>query len=312
LTMGAGGTASGFVRIAGKTVRFQVAFDQYGRAVLQIPFNGQLCTLTLNLTMGATGPRLEGMLYCENWLLDLDGARASQVANPGRYVFLISDDSPYIHADAPPVLGSGALTITRDGSARVTGSLLLGGSIAQGTKVLEDGSIILNLATVSKKGLLAGKIIPEDLEESDWSGTLRWLKRANPTALRYPDEINSTVKFSGTRYKKTASPLVVGSNRVVSFIAFAYDFADLLIVHGTLDESGLILSESDYRFDMATINLETGMVRGYFYHPATDDVVTFVGIVNRKLNEIQGGFMGPTHGGDVVILPGRAVQTDTP
>jgi hypothetical protein len=57
--------------------------------------------------------------------------------------------------------------------------------------------------------------------------------------------------------------------------------------------------------DYAIINPSTGIVRGFFIHPKTEAMVSFSGVVLQEYGQVHGAFLGPKHGGQVVIAPGR-------
>lgn len=304
LTLNAQGSASGYVRIEGKNIPFRLTFDEFGYATVDLLFQGQKVTLNLRLVMEPIGPRLDGSLSSAGWVLTLDGARAKTSADAGRFIFRLTHSSSPTDAAIPPFIGYGALTITKKAKVRITGSLLLGGSVTQGSTVLEDGSIVLALATRNKANSFAGRILAEDLPESDWSGTIRWLKREKTKSYHYPNPINSTVDFSGVGYVKGNSPLAVDPGATVSLICSGGGFAEPNVIYGIWAGNGTIISQSESRFHLAAVTPRTGFVRGRLRHRSNQNIIPYFGIVNRKRNEIQGGYLGFPDGGEVRVVAG--------
>jgi hypothetical protein len=307
LTFDARGRATGFVRLAAKTFPFRAAFDAFGNATFTVKINGQVATIALKLAMGAHGPALTGTVTTADGAYALQGARAQKTAQPGRFLFLLTDSSPAVRDEVPPVIGHGEFVLTRAGAARIKGRLVLGGAVSQGAMLLEDGTVVLNLMTLLGQSTVTGMISPDDLPGSDWAGSIRWAKRAAPASAVYPQAIDTAIEFSAVEYAQNLPVLQLPPDKGVTIILDSGDLAEPLFTVGTLYSNGLVVTPLNASSTSALIDPKTGFLRGYFPHPVTRQPVLFVGIVNRKLNQVQGGFLGPHHGGQVRIVPGGLV-----
>jgi hypothetical protein len=171
--------------------------------------------------------------------------------------------------------------------------------------LLEDGSIVVNLVTPLKTNFVNGTITSNDPSEFDWMGPLRYVKKSKAGATWYPNEIDTTVFLRGSRYRPSQPPLPINKNGIVTVLLSSGDLEEPLAIEGVLDPSGLIVSLTDYRLDYAVINPLTGVVRGFFIHPKTEAMTSFSGVVHQEYGQVHGAFLGPKHGGEVVIVPGR-------
>jgi hypothetical protein len=153
-----------------------------------------------------------------------------------------------------------------------------------------------------------------DQADVDFAGSMQWHKRARKPfpasqgrVVRYGNEIKALIEFRGVNYKPTPSPLVLQSDRSVSIILEGGDLSAPVLVPAISYLDGFILPNSYAHFTVAYINARTGMVRGEFPHPSGSESTPMFGIVNQKLNEVHGGFMGPDHGGRIRVIP-RAIS----
>jgi hypothetical protein len=91
----------------------------------------------------------------------------------------------------------------------------------------------------------------------------------------------------------------------VTIIISGGDLGDSILVPAYIVADGAILPrEFGDRRAGASINPGNGAVSGFFVHPQTRLPVPFGGVVNSKLHEVQGGFLGSGIGGEVRIVPG--------
>jgi hypothetical protein len=305
LSLNTKGRASGSLSTGGKAIPFRTKFDENGEASLELMIAGQPATLKLRVVLTEAGATLTGSLETNHWTMAVSGSRARQRTRAGLFTFILNTEKSASAGVAPPVPGYGFLKIARTGTARAAGWLAPGVPMAQGSWVLDDGSVILSLKTPNGNSSLVGRIIPADLPESDWSGVLQWEKKASLRTFPYSHEIRTEVTFTGTEHQGAEPPLGPNQADGVTIIASGGDLQDPLLVHASIVSDGLVLPRAfGDRRAAASIDPRNSAVNGYFVHPRTGVPIPFGGVVNSKLHEVHGGFLGTGLGGKIRIAPG--------
>ena len=295
-------SATGLLRIMGQAVPFKLEFDQLGHGSVTVRLGAGTAILTLDLLNTSNGPRINGAIAVASNMLEFQGVRAAASAARGRYLFYVSPSNP--SPSVPAFVGSGAIDISERGSARVVAHLLLGGGVTQGTVLLEDGSILLDLVPSSRTAILGGNVSLTFGEGLYLYASLPYFLAPKPARAQYPGGVDIRVDLLATQHRVQRPPLPPsGPGNPLLIMLSGGDLESSLSFKARMLPTGLILPPATWRYSIGYADPNTGLVRGAFAHPDTGRPKVFHGVIDSASSEIQAGFLDETEAGRVRIVP---------
>gem|GEM_PF-5970547 len=320
-----GGTASGKLRLAGRTINLRGVFDLDGLWTINLPQkDGTLITGALQLQRTTAGHELISGTISWNGVTAvtrLPRAPYHARSNPapathsGRFTFVLPS-SAGSGINEPGGDGWAAVVISPAGLVRVTGRL------ADGTPITEtahlsaesDFSLFNELyRTIPQRGHFGGRLAFEDQPGiSDFHGTLQWLKRPDTREVRYPSGFASTRMALGSRYTIPSS-----GTRLLSQLAANDPNASLSLLGPNLPSTTRQEIERVISWQASnalrhfgpetltgTANRNTGLVSGNYRDPVTGLRIPFQGITFQKQGIAAGQFLLGSGSGALRVQPG--------
>jgi hypothetical protein len=153
----------------------------------------------------------------------------------------------------------------------------------------------------SGQGSILGWLTFSNAPDSDISGSLNWIKPAQPTAGFYPAGFTNVTTASGSAYQfDNEAPILDFSFGQISFTGgdLAQSFANQVVLGAggsftNLSANALNLSLAD----------SSGLLSGSVVDPSTGRLIPFSGVVLQKENFGAGFFLGTNQGGQVLLAP---------
>ena len=226
------GTYSGRLRIGSKKHSFSGRFGLDGLATNTVRRGGTNLPLQLelNFNLGQLIQSLTGRVLGANWTAELAAFRAvfHTRTNPapyrGRYtLFFAANGAP----GTPESDGYGAVTVSSNGSVRLSGALADGTALSQGARVSREGLWPFYVPLRSGRGSVWSWLIFEtntvvfgtNAVQSDLAGEVRWFTPALSTARYFPGGFTNSLDAVGSRYlppiSSTNGSLTFGDGAVI-------------------------------------------------------------------------------------------------
>ncbi|MES2597414.1 MAG: Ig-like domain-containing protein [Verrucomicrobiota bacterium] len=232
--------------------------------------------------------------------------KTNEAPQNGAYTMLIPAHVDASTQKAPLGTGFGTVTVGKDGSAKLVGSLADGSpGITASSYVSKNGFWPVYASLYTNKGVIMGDLAFGDIEEtSDVNGSLTWMRPADSKAAMFKLGFGTTVQGIGSRFVKPAVnarlfPLAnVGGNSLLFLTGggLPEDLERLTLM--TAANKGIIPIQGADATTFVPVPT-TGLVSGAFLHQDTQKSVAYKGAVLQKQNLAGGFFVGGTLGGDV-------------
>ncbi len=310
------GTYSGRLRIGAKKYSFSGRFGLDGLATNTVRRGGTNLPLQLELNFnpGQLVQRVTGRVLDANWTAELAAFRAvfNTRTNPapyrGRYTLLfLSNGTP----GTPEGLGYGAVTVSPNGSVRLSGSLADGTALSQGTPVSREGLWPFYIPLRSGRGSIWSWLLFEanttafgtNVVQTDLAGELRWFTPALPTARYFPDGFTNMLDAVGSRYL----PPISSTNGSLTFSDGAVMFGG-----GNLTEEfteDVHRAPNDRVIDQGTNKLSltilrpSGLFRGSVEAPENGGTISYKGALFQNGDFGSGYFLHTNLSGPVWFGP---------
>jgi hypothetical protein len=259
-------------------------------------------TVELQLGANATAGQISGRVTDGVWSSDLAGGRPSgSSAFAGDYTVAIPG------AVGDPRISAGdsyaTLHVAADGLGTMSGTLADGTQFLQSAYVTEDGDWPLYVSLYVARGAVVSWLNFTDLETSDVSGNLAWIKQAGASAVNYPAGFTNETKAVGSRY---VAPTAAGkalnlSSGTVSFSggSLSADFGNTFSVNA--GSHVVNLSPNSMTLTIAT---GTGTFAGQVTDPESGAVRVFGGVLLQKQNAGFGFLNGGNNVSSRVVISG--------
>jgi hypothetical protein len=297
------GVFSARLQMAAGAASFSGQFSLSGQFSNAIP-GGALGALSAQLQLGLLNSTLTGQICGPNWTASLLANRAAfSPANPapqaGRYTLLIPGQPG--SSALPAGDGFGAVTVDDSGNVAFSGALADGTAAAASAILGGQGQWPFFVPLYSGQGSILGWLTFSNAPDSDISGSLNWIKPAQPTAGFYPAGFTNVTTASGSAYQfDNEAPILDYSFGQISFTGgdLAQSFANQVVLGAggsftNLSANALNLSLAD----------SSGLLSGSVVDPSTGRLIPFSGVVLQKENFGAGFFLGTNQGGQVLLAP---------
>ncbi len=306
-TLAEAGSYSASFQLGAKKLPATGKFDWLGRSFLQIkPSLTSTVTVALQLDVTNLSAKVEGVVSNQAWVSPLFGYRApvypitNSSPQMGKYTLIIpgSNDA----AASPGGDSYGTVTVSKSGVLTLAGKLAEGTILNQSIPVSADGWWALYSSLYTGKGSLHGWMTITNLDESDITGQLSWIKPALTTSKYYPLGFTNEHEAAGSLYVPTTTNRVVNiTNGVVEFRHG--NLIQPITNNVLLTTNNKITNLSSNKLSM-TITLTSGLFTGSVTDTNTGKSVTFNGALLQKLNAGYGFFLGTNQSGSVLFAPG--------
>jgi len=295
--------------VGGKRLSFSGKFALDGKSTNAIPRPGSTpLTVVLCLDLVSGTDQLTGFLSPGDWQVNLlaDRARFNASTNPatqaGRYTLIVSgdDDDPANH---PGGDSFAVVTVDANGSVKLSATLADGTKATQKVPLAQNGSWPLYVPLYGGHGSILSWVTFAANPDSDFTGTLTWIKPSLPSAKLYPAGFALRQAFSGSSYR----PPTNRTDRILTFsdgrVQFrggnlAEDFANAV----SLTDDNKVLNLATNKLSL-TFSLATGLFRGSVTVPGTTRSLPFNGAVYQKRHDASGFFSGTNQSGRVLLSP---------
>jgi ELWxxDGT repeat protein len=225
----------------------------------------------------------------------------------GSYTMLLVSDTT--NASTPAGTGYATLSVAKAGAVRIAGKLADGTGFSASTLLTGDLSAAGNQAAIfipisypspatkAEKGLLAGRISFEQTTETDFAGTLQWIK---PQQLKgaMPGAFSTTLGAKGSFYRcpKGGSVLPGFTSGTLELADSSGSVAHLITLTPPPANAFLITSADGLKLGVKSA---TGLLSGSILLPGQSRVTPFSGVLFQKTKSGSGFFLGPNGPGSV-------------
>lgn len=224
----------------------------------------------------------------------------------GVYTMLMPVHEDAVAQNAPRGTGFGTVTVGKDGSAKLVGTLADGSpGITASSFLSKDGFWPVYASLYTNKGVIMGELSFLELEDiSDFNGPLTWMRPADTKAAMFKLGFGTTLDTIGSRFVKPGLnsrlfPLAnVGGNSLLFLSEGGLPSELERLVLLTAANKGIVPTQGA---DIATFVPvpTTGLIAGTFLHEDTQKSVAYKGAVLQKQNLAAGFFPGGLYNGDM-------------
>ena len=307
----------------GKTWSSSGKFDTNGNATVSIKRGTGIANLTIVLAHSSTPPvdqihgrvadgpfaagKFSGHTFETEFTVDrvVWKLKTREAAANGPYTMLLPAHDDAATQNAPLGTGYGTVTVGKDGSAKLAGSLPDGSAVTAASYLSKDGVWPVYASLYANKGLLMGSLNFADLEDiSDFDGPLTWLRPADAKAAMFKTGFLTETDAVGSRLIKPAAnvrlfPMAnLGGNSLL-FLSGGGLTTDLtrLVTLSAANKAIIPLQDAD----AATLvpAPATGLFTGSFLHPGQQKATPIKGAVLQKQKLAAGYILTGPLGGDM-------------
>ncbi len=327
MTVDTNGSGSGSLRIGSSNKTFVAKFDLFGNATntLTIPQAGGTnpLTLSLNLDLHGGGNVITGQLQnpASSWTANVTAYRAifNSTTHPAtafsnRYTVVIFGDGTGLDPNAIPGGDSYAsLTVSKAGSATLSGKLSDNFPISQTVAIAEDGDIPMYIPLNSGKGSLYGWLHLNGNPATNVSGNVSWIRPPLPPSSKiYTNGFNFDTTALGEVYKQPAAGVrVIAMTSGIAYFSGpdvpAFTNTVFLTTANTMTNTPP--SANGLAFSLIKSN---GFFTGTVFVPNTLRRISYQGIFLQQSGEGFGFFPGTNTCGEVLIGPADVVFPPPP
>jgi hypothetical protein len=273
-------------------------------------------SLNVQLQWDASSDRIVGTVSDGTWMANLASDRAvfngkSLLApQAGHYTAIIpgTNNTPA----TPTADGYGTITVTTAGRVTFAGTLADGTKVTQSTSLSTNGVWPLFVSLYSGRGSIVSWITFTNVAQSDFSGSLNWIKPASSMAKFYPAGFTNQTAILGFVYRQP--PKGVG---VLEFSSGAVtleggNLAQSITNHVLLDSNNHVNNLDHNKLTMS-VTLASGAFHGSVTDPILLNSIPFGGVVLQNQNRGSGNFLGTSQSGQVHFGPaeGDIIQLQT-
>ncbi|NOS71123.1 MAG: hypothetical protein HOP33_14480 [Verrucomicrobia bacterium] len=294
-------TYSGKVQIGGATYSIKGKFDDSGWASTVVQRRNST-PLTVYLQVDLTGgDNIRGGVSDGDFWSDLQADRQvfNKSLNPtqlaGKYTVLIPGTT-----NGPAGDCFGTVTVDLSGGIRFNGTLADGTKVTQMTTLSKDGYWPLYLNLYRGGGALIGWVEFENNSDSDFDGSLVWLKTGGLVTPSYPAGFTNEVEAVGSRY---VAPLP--GTRALNLTDGVLSFsggnlgAPFSAIFG-LTANNLVIGEPGLVMNIVT---PQGLFKGTVNNGSSGGLLGFQGALLQKANRGGGFFLRNNLSGGVKLNP---------
>ena len=270
--------------------------------------------MELNLNLGESVEWLAGRIFETNWTAELAAYRAvfHSRTNPapyrGRYTLLLpANGAP----GTPGGDGYAAVTVSANGSARLSGALGTGTPLTQGATVSREGlwpvHVSLDKGNGSVWSWLAFEtnslLVGSNVVQSDLAGDWRWLQPGITNARYYPSGFTNLLMAVGSRYivpVGSTNGALTFSNGVVALSGGNLTAPVMNDLFRAPNDK--VTNQSTNKMSLS-IGRSTGLFKGSVVVPETGKTLRFNGAVFQNGDFGSGFFLHTNASGPVWLGP---------
>lgn len=310
--------------MGGKTWSSSGKFDADGNATVSIKRGTGVPNLTIVLAHSSTPPvdqihgrvadgsfaagKFSGNTFETEFTVDrvVWKLKTREAPQNGPYTMLLPAHDDAATQKAPLGTGFGTVTVGKNGSTKLAGSLADGTTVTASSFLSKDGVWPVYASLYKGKGLIMGDIAFADIAgESDFDGPLTWMRPADAKAVMFKDAFLTEVDAVGARFTKPAAnvrlfPLAnLGGNSLL-FLTDGGLTTDLsrLVTLSAANKAIVPMQAADLS---KLTPAATGLLTGSFIHEGTQKAMPFKGAVLQKQSLAAGYFLSGPLGGDMVF-----------
>jgi hypothetical protein len=204
-----------------------------------------------------------------------------------------SEDS----SQEPGGYGFGTVGVNTSGTISFSGSLGDGAKVTQSAIVSRQGYWPLYVPLYSGNGSIWGWLTFTNDPDSDLSGSVNWIKLAQPSAKLYPAGFTNWFDAIGSVYGFTNGVRVLDlTNGVATFEGG--NLSQTITNQFWLGTNNLVTGSNTLSLKITTTS---GLFQGGFINPATGKSNSFSGALLQKQNAGYGYFLGTNQTGSVTL-----------
>ena len=262
-------------------------------------------TVELHVGTDARADEISGRVTDGIWVAPLAGdravfrAKARPTPYAGRYTLMVlgQEAAPTV----PAGIGYGTVRVSVNGLASFAGSLADGTKVTRRVPLSKHGLWPFSVSLYSGRGLVMSWIAFTNEVDSDFHGTLSWIKPADPQAQYYAGGFTNECRAIGSAYAAPAGAVNSVLNLATANVVFSGGnlFSDLTYPVA-LGPGGQAASLSGNELTLR-FSLATGTFKGKAVDPNSGQSLSFNGVVMPKLNAGYGFLLGTSQSSRVVI-----------
>lgn len=309
----------------GKTYTGSGKFSTEGNATLTISRGKNITPLTVVLAHSSTPPvdqihgrvadgpfangKFTGNTFATEFTVDrlVWNTRTRPAPQNGAYTLLLPAADDAATAGAPLGAGHGTVTVGKDGTAKLAGSLADGTAVTASSWLSKDGVWPVYASLYANKGVMLGNVeYASTPGVSDMEGALTWMRSADAKAALFKPGFTTTVDAVGARYTKPAAltrmiPLKNVGGNLSLFLTDGGLTGPIERLATLTAANTAVVPLQDADQSTLAFTAATGLFSGSFFHPVTQAKLTFKGAVLQPQGLFSGYFLAGTQGGGVTL-----------
>jgi len=298
-------------------------FDTNGNATVSIKRGTGIANLTIVLAHSSTPPvdqihgrvadgpfaagKFSGNTFETEFTVDrvVWKLKTREAAQNGPYTMLMPAHDNAATQNAPLGTGYGTVTVGKDGSAKLAGSLPDGTGVTASSFLSKDGVWPVYASLYANKGLIMGSLNFADLEDiSDFDGPLTWMRPADAKAAMFKPGFLTETDAVGSRFvkptvNKRLFPLANFGGNSLLFLNDGGLTTDLTRLVTLSASNKAIVPLQDADASTLVPAPTTGLFTGGFLHPVLQKATPIKGAVLQKQQLTAGYFLTGPLGGDM-------------
>jgi len=252
--------------------------------------NGPTLTLDFQISSGSPGDVISGHLTDGSWTATLSGDRAVfGKANPaplaGTYTMVIPGYDT--NSVLPAGDGYGTLKVDTSGRVKFVGALADGTKISQSATLSKTGYWPLHVPLYSGNGLVLSWLAFATQTNSDFSGTLSWIKQSGAKSKYYVGGFSCECDAYGSAYVR-ANPVL---NLPTANLMFSGGWLASPITNAITIGPNSKVGTPGKQLKLS-FSASTGTFKGSFLDPNSGKPLQFSGAAFQKLNTGYGMLLG--------------------
>lgn len=313
----AAGKFTGRLTYGGKNYGLKGVFDAAGVASVSVPRAGTSpLAVKLQVKAGNSAGELSGTISEGTAVSEIVGDRAAaateaSAAAGGWTVLCPAADSTSASTNAPQGTGYATIQISRNGAARIGGTLADGTVFSRGTSVSKNNFLYVYVPLYQNRGVLAGVLELKSNAETGGAvtGTVQWIKPAGVAAQGlYPEGFQLDLTASGENYRKPAAAQpgagFPGTNGISTITLSGGDLVQPISRTLSISAAGKVsVSDPGTERLKIAVNVAAGTFSGSFLDVDARKWRRFSGAVLQTQAIGAGSFQGAKESGSVTLTP---------
>jgi hypothetical protein len=301
------GSYSATLQIGGRRYQFSGQLDPSGAGTTTINRKGEN-PLTLNLQVKNTdNGSLSGTVTDGAWIADLTAYRAvfNTRINPspaaGKYTLILPGGTDG-NTQIPQGNGFGSVIVSASGQVKFSGSLADGTKAVQTGSISEDGQWPVYLSLYQGGGQLLGWVNFAMTSNKDLEGSLSWIKLENAQNDFYPLGFEMNLAARGSSYEVSGKNVPVLQFSDGQVVLSGDGLTGSLVNNISIDSNNKVTNRDSNNLTLSFVPA-TGLFKGNEVNPEDSKIINFRGIVLQDENAGFGYFLRNNQSGKARIAP---------